>query len=462
MGKQLSNIDMNNNAIVGASEIKTTGLLRYADNGTGRGDLGFTTWNDGSNPYGGAMEFYSSVHATNPGYVNFVYGNSVNTGRMQFVSHSAANAYEVEAWINQDGSAVFTGDVSVPDEAYGIGWDGSLEVPTKNAIYDKIQTLGGGGATNLSQSLTSTTVAVNSDTGTDITIASADATNAGVLTSADKVKLDGIATGATANVGDVTLNGTQTLTNKTLTSPVINTPTGIVKGDVGLGNVDNTSDATKNAATATLTNKTLNASSVLFADNTDATKKAQFQLSGFTTGTTRLYSLPNYSATLATQAGTETLTNKTIALGSNTVSGTLAQLNTAVTDDDVMGLANAQTITGVKTFNTGALIMTSTDGTGEPYSDANPPQTLVMSDTTTPANPAAARSVLYTTDGKTLRQRDNDGTDTFLLNSATGVIRVVHGSTASTARPVGAASVEWVGSVAPTNGTTADTWIDTA
>ncbi len=52
---------------------------------------------------------------------------------------------------------------------------------------------------------------------------------------------------------------TDTLTNKTLTSPVINTPTGIVKGDVGLGNVDNNSDATNNAATATLTNKTLTA-----------------------------------------------------------------------------------------------------------------------------------------------------------------------------------------------------------
>jgi len=50
---------------------------------------------------------------------------------------------------------------------------------------------------------------------------------------------------------------TQTLTNKTLTSPVINTPTGIVKGDVGLNLVDNTSDATKNSAVATLTNKTL-------------------------------------------------------------------------------------------------------------------------------------------------------------------------------------------------------------
>lgn len=44
------------------------------------------------------------------------------------------------------------------------------------------------------------------------------------------------------------------------TSPEILTPTGIVKGDVGLGNVDNTSDATKNAAAATLTNKTINGS----------------------------------------------------------------------------------------------------------------------------------------------------------------------------------------------------------
>jgi hypothetical protein len=63
--------------------------------------------------------------------------------------------------------------------------------------------------------------------------------------------------GATA----VSISGTQTLTNKTLTSPAITTPTGLVKGDVGLGNVDNTSDATKNAATATLTNKTINLSS---------------------------------------------------------------------------------------------------------------------------------------------------------------------------------------------------------
>jgi hypothetical protein len=50
-----------------------------------------------------------------------------------------------------------------------------------------------------------------------------------------------------------TLTGTQTLTNKTLTSPVINTPTGITKSDVGLANVDNTTDANKPVSTATQT-----------------------------------------------------------------------------------------------------------------------------------------------------------------------------------------------------------------
>lgn len=41
--------------------------------------------------------------------------------------------------------ATFTGDVVIPDEAYGAGWDGSMEAPTKNALYDKIQTIAGGG-----------------------------------------------------------------------------------------------------------------------------------------------------------------------------------------------------------------------------------------------------------------------------------------------------------------------------
>ena len=53
--------------------------------------------------------------------------------------------------------------------------------------------------------------------------------------------------------GTLLKDATETLTNKTLTSPVINTPTGITKSDVGLANVDNTSDANKPVSTATQT-----------------------------------------------------------------------------------------------------------------------------------------------------------------------------------------------------------------
>ncbi len=48
-----------------------------------------------------------------------------------------------------------------------------------------------------------------------------------------------------------TLTGAETLTNKTLSSPVINSPTGISKYDVGLGSADNTSDLDKPVSTAT-------------------------------------------------------------------------------------------------------------------------------------------------------------------------------------------------------------------
>lgn len=39
------------------------------------------------------------------------------------------------------GIKTFSSDPLIPDEAYGVGWNGVLEPPTKNAIYDKIETL---------------------------------------------------------------------------------------------------------------------------------------------------------------------------------------------------------------------------------------------------------------------------------------------------------------------------------
>ena len=64
----------------------------------------------------------------------------------------------------------------------------------------------------------------------------------------------------------VTTTGTQTLTNKTITSP-----SGLVKADVGLGNVNNTSDADKPVSTATQTALDLKANA---ADITELSQDA--------------------------------------------------------------------------------------------------------------------------------------------------------------------------------------------
>ena len=53
-------------------------------------------------------------------------------------------------------------------------------------------------------------------------------------------------------------------------------------------------------------------------------------------------------------ASTQTLTNKSISLGSNTVTSTLAQLNTAVSDADVASLAGTETLTN-KTLTSPAI-----------------------------------------------------------------------------------------------------------
>lgn len=100
----------------------------------------------------------------------------------------------------------------------------------------------------------------------------------------------------------------------------------------------------------TLSNKTLGNSNTLTLKDTlftlqnaaDTTKQAQFQLSGITTGTTRTYTLPNFNATLATLAGTETLTNKTLT---SPIINTATITNPTLTVDSISGVSVATTVT---------------------------------------------------------------------------------------------------------------------
>ena len=68
----------------------------------------------------------------------------------------------------------------------------------------------------------------------------------------------------------------------------------------------------------------------------------------------RTHTLPNASGTIIFADTTDTLTNKTIALGSNTISGSLAEFNSALSGDDFATLTGTETLTN-KTFTSPAL-----------------------------------------------------------------------------------------------------------
>lgn len=117
----------------------------------------------------------------------------------------------------------------------------------------------GGSATTDASALTSGTLP--SARIADGSIADAKLTSGTSLTPAERTKLSGIATAATANRSD---SATDTLlaAKAPLASPAFTgTPTGITKSHVGLGNVDNTADTAKPVSTAQQTALDLKANS---------------------------------------------------------------------------------------------------------------------------------------------------------------------------------------------------------
>jgi hypothetical protein len=125
-----------------------------------------------------------------------------------------------------------------------------------------------------------------------------------------------------------------------------------------------------------LTNKTVTDSTFFVQDNADNTKKAQFELSGITTATTRTYTLPNLTGSLATIgaltqtfSGTTTFSAATVTVGSATVASTYGvgtgATTTGVTKNVNIGTAGASgstTLVTVGSATAGATSRTSVNG----------------------------------------------------------------------------------------------------
>jgi hypothetical protein len=102
--------------------------------------------------------------------------------------------------------------------------------------------------------------------------------------------------------------------------------------------VDPTADRTITLPNATGT--------VVLRDSTDTLTNKSISLTTNTiTGTKAEFNSAMSDADFASLAGSETLTNKTISLASNTISGTTAEFNTALTDDNFATLAGTETLT---------------------------------------------------------------------------------------------------------------------
>lgn len=107
------------------------------------------------------------------------------------------------------GAKTFSADIIVPAEAYGADWNGSNEVPTKNDVYDKIESVSAGA-----------------------TVADDSITNVKLANMAAKT-YKGRTTNSAGDPEDVTVSQLRT--------------------DLSINNVDNTSDANKPVSTAQAT-----------------------------------------------------------------------------------------------------------------------------------------------------------------------------------------------------------------
>jgi hypothetical protein len=244
-----------------------------------------------------SLDYFSDINST----VNPAFGSSIT------FEGATANDFETTLAIT-DPTADRT--ITLPDVTGTVITTGNLSDITNIGVFTSTITMEGSTANDFELTLSA------GDPTADRTVTFPDATGTVALTSdvtthANLTEAHG-ATGAVVGT-----TNTQTLTNKTLTSPKINEDVAVTATATELNYVDGVTSA------------------------------IQTQLDA-----------------KSTASKTETLTNKSISLATNTVTSTLAELNAAVSDADVATLAGTETLTN-KTLTTPTINGPTITATGQ-------------------------------------------------------------------------------------------------
>ncbi len=195
--------------------------------------------------------------------------------------------------VSSAGAVSTTSTVSVADDAYAAGWNASTAVPTKNAVYDKIETLGGSsgwtdGGTNVYTSTTTDMVGIGTTTPTTtLEVIKQSSLKPFIVSSAAGGNGDYLTVSSSGNVGIGTLNPVALLS----------------VGSAGHFRVDSNGAITRLANTAVTVNATqfsgVNAGASVTFQNTSSTASSSTVVTGSaaTSGSLLLRSTSGVGAT---------------------------------------------------------------------------------------------------------------------------------------------------------------------